>query len=133
MIIAGAALLMGAVQSYAEADTFSLQHRWIWESSMGGFTGRDTLTPGKAGYTRKIRFLKNGTFRGFRNDTLLNTTRFAVRKEQTIFSGDSLRVIRFADSGRCPKQVIWKVTRDTLELGDNHVEPFMHRYRRSGK
>lgn len=133
MIFSAAILSFSPSCAVAQGRGPSLYQSWEWQCSTGGFGGRDSLTPEKAGYTRKIEFTKKGKYREFRSDTLRVSTRFMVRREKTIFSEDSLHIIRFADSARFPPLVIWKLTQDTLELGDNHVEPFGHRYRRTGK
>jgi hypothetical protein len=88
-ITAAFVLLIPVSPGGTPSDTASICKKWTWECSIGGLGGRDTLTPEKAGYTRKIEFTKKGKYREYRSDT--------------------------------------------LELGDNHVEPFGHRFRRTGK
>lgn len=114
--------------SPVRSGTDLIYGRWKWQSSVGGFTGHDTVTPAVVGYTRIIRFSENGEYEEFRSDSLIGTTRFTVDREKTIFSPDSLTVIRFADTARFASKVLWKVGVDSLELGDNCVEPYGHVY-----
>ncbi|MBI3005819.1 MAG: hypothetical protein HYY49_10455 [Ignavibacteriales bacterium] len=130
LILTSTGLLACSQSLPTEPNEVSLYYLWTWQFSTGGFSGYDTLTPGRIGFTRKIEFTTDGTFKEFRNDSLWGITQFTITKEKTIFTSDSLQLIRFADTARFAPQVLWKLTLDELHLGDNHVEPYGHVYRR---
>ncbi len=117
-------------KSPTESENHELYGHWAWQNSIGGFSGHDTITPASVGFTKKVQFTQDGVFREFRSDSLYGTSRFTIVSEKTIFSLDSLPVVHFQDSARFPAQVLWRVTRDSLELGDTHVEPYGHYFTR---
>jgi len=123
-------LLACSKTSPTQVETDSIYGQWAWQFSIGGISGRDTLTPTRVGFTRRVQFSQDGLFQEFRNDSLFGISQFTITRERTIFSPDSLQVIHFQDSVRFQAQVLWTVSRDSLVLGDIHVEPYGHYFTR---
>ena len=128
-------VILSACTQYSSTESANeaLLGTWIWKSSSGGFTGRQTMTPETVGYTKAIRFSRFGIFREFHDDSLVVYARYIVAKKKTIF-GYGRDVICFADStGQLMDQVIMKLTDTELCLADPCTDCFGHAYIRMGK
>lgn len=99
--------------------------KWNWLVSVGGI-GSLTLRPPPI---VRIEFDRSGVFSYYRNDTLVATTPFVIRREQTPMSADSSDVIHYRDSLRFLPQ-IYRVENDTLTLEDLCIDCYIHAYRR---
>jgi hypothetical protein len=106
------------------SQTISLAGNWLWTSASGGLTGSQVITP-----SNKIvlSFTSDGAYSLYRNDTLLNSSIYSVKKGKTIYSSDSMDVIIFRDT-TIEKRVIFKLTIDSLELADNMYDGFGYSY-----
>jgi len=101
---------------------------WVWQSSSGGFSGRQRITPETAGYTKVIDFSEDGVFKEFHSDELFISTGYTIEKKKTIF-GSRNYVISFADSmERISDKVIMEVNEKTLFLSDPCPDCFSHFY-----
>jgi hypothetical protein len=115
-------LLLPACTQYADTRSTNnaLIGSWNWESSSGGFTGKQIITPETAGYTRQIRFSPEGEYQEFHHDTLVITARYTVA------------VLCFSDTtGRLSDKVIMRVTATSLHLSDPYPDGYGHAYVRA--
>jgi hypothetical protein len=104
---------------------YSPYGKWNWLKSVGGIGGW-TLTPPPI---VRVEYERSGLFSYYRNDTLVATTRFVIRREKTFLSSDTCDVIHYQDSLRFVPQA-FKVGIDTLKLTDLCVDCYGHAYKR---
>jgi hypothetical protein len=71
-----AAVLVGC-SNPAGLDGEDVAGSWSWTGSEGGIAG-SVLTPASEGYSVRIVLDGDGTAQGFRNDSLIATTQYAV-------------------------------------------------------
>ena len=122
-------LLLPACTQYADTSSTNsaLCGSWNWESSSGGFTGKQVFTPETVGYTKQIRFSPDGEYREFQDDSLVIAARYAVTTKRTIFGWHE--VVSFSDTtGRLSDKVIMRVTATSLGLSDPHPDGYGHEY-----
>jgi hypothetical protein len=121
--------LLPACTQYADTRSTNnaLWGAWNWESSSGGFTGKQIITPETAGYTKRIRFSPEGEYREFHNGDLVITARYAVVAKKTIFGPHE--VLCFSDStGRLSDKVIMRVTATSVHFSDPYPDGYGHTY-----
>jgi hypothetical protein len=100
-----------------------LHGKWRWRVSVGGIAGH-TLTPPPS---IRLEYDRSGLFSYYRNDTLVATTSFVVRREPTLLSADSSDVIHYRDSVRFVPQA-FRCDNDTLKLSDLCIDCYNHEY-----
>ncbi len=116
--------------SPTEPEPQGIYGSWNWVKSVGGIAGL-TITPAAAGYTERLVLKSDNNCESYRNDTLVATTQFTIRREVTLFSLDSVDVIHYADTNRFMKQIISVIGSDTLGLIDLCYDCFGHTYMRT--
>ena len=100
---------------------------WHWESSSGGFSGKQVITPETLGYTKQIQFYPEGGYQAFHGSDLIITANYTVEIKNTIFG--SHEVICFSDTtGMLGEKVIFRVTETSLLLSDPHPDGYVHTY-----
>lgn len=122
-------LLLGSCAAYTNQQNTdgNIYGSWIWKSSSGGFTGRQTITPESAGYSKVIYFSEDGVYREFHDDELVITAGYTVGMKKTIFGYHE--VISFADStGQMMDKVIMQISETTLYLSEPCPDCFGHTY-----
>ena len=125
-------LLFPSCTKYADTSYLesALCGTWNWDSSSGGFTGKQLITPETLGYTKQLRFSSEGEYQEYHGSTLVITSRYSVVMKNTIYGLHE--VICFSDSTEClSDKVIMKVSEISLHLSDPHPDGFGHSYIRS--
>ncbi|GEM_PF-1414589 len=97
---------------------------WEWVQSVGGIAGH-TITPESAGYTKTVYFQSDLAYREYRNDTLFLSADFWLYQE--MHGEDLVTILQI--SGFEPAQIV-AVTDTTLDLIDDCIDCYSHRYRR---
>ena len=100
--------------------------QWEWLQSTGGIAGW-TLTPATEGYNQQIEFETNGNFSRYVADTLNENTLYTITDGETIYSSAPGKVIQYKE--KSITQAILSVRNDTLVLGDNCHDCFIHSYK----
>jgi hypothetical protein len=100
---------------------------WQWVKSVGGFAGT-TVTPATAGYTQRVVLKSGNTCEYYKNDTLMTTAQFAIYREKTSFSSDSVDVIHYLAPVHFFDQIVSQAGSDTLALADLCMDCFKHTY-----
>jgi hypothetical protein len=112
----------------ADSQSITLSGNWLWIESSGGL-GYHVVTP-TAGTRVTDTYEPDGHYFRYRNDTLIDSKTFVIRKKYSIVSNDSLDAIVFEDSR--PETlllpgysfIILKLTADSLCLGDNMYDGY---------
>ena len=99
---------------------------WNWIKSQGGIAGI-TITPATAGYTRKVVYHYNLLYESYKNDSLELVSPFSVYDLAESPFGSHL-FIHYEALPAYRDQYIYQLTRDTLVLGDNCIDCFVHTY-----
>ncbi len=99
--------------------------KWNWLVSTGGIAGHTLMPPPVV----RFEYVHNGLFFYNRNDTLVATTTFLIRREKTFSSTDTCDVIHYRDSMQFVPQA-FRVDNDTLKLSDLCIDCYNHAYRR---
>jgi hypothetical protein len=103
---------------------------WTWQSSSGGITGKQKMTPETKGYTKTIQFTSFGEYREFHDDSLVISAAYTIERKKTIFDYNH-DVICFSDTANnMMDQVIMKLTDYELCLADPCPDCFGHAYTR---
>jgi hypothetical protein len=104
---------------------------WTWQSSSGGITGKQRMTPETKGYTKTIEFTPFGEYREFHDDILVISTGYTIERKKTIF-GHYHDVICFSNTvTNMMDQVIMKLDDCELCLTDPCPDCFGHAYTRT--
>ena len=106
---------------------------WYWTRTQGGIAG-ETITPSSAGYRQKIIFKRDSSYEFYRDDVLMTTTQFSIRRQLPPGARDSVDLIFYADHPTAPiRGRIWLQGADTLHLDDfNIMDGFYSTYVRIG-
>jgi hypothetical protein len=106
---------------------------WYWIRTQGGFAG-ETITPSSAGYRQKIIFKRDSSYEFYRDDVLMQTTQFSIRRQLPSGAHDSVDLIFYADHAtEIILERIWLQGSDTLHLDDfNIMDGFYNTYVRIG-
>lgn len=107
-------------------DVYSLNGQWDWKGTTGGIAGI-TITPETARYILHIEF-KNNELLFYKNNNVTQQYHYTIIKDKTIYSTDSLYVIKPESSINALPLVITKATRDTIVLADNVNDGFSSTY-----
>lgn len=100
---------------------------WQWVKSTGGIAGTEQ-TPGTTGYTVVLVFTADGTYKYYRNTTLIETAHFTIRREQVTGYPNMIDVIHYEHEESHISQAISFNGKDTLNLGDLCIDCFGHQY-----
>jgi hypothetical protein len=110
-----------------EPRSTDIYGNWRWLQSVGGFAGT-TITPASAGYTQRIVLKSDNSCEFYKNDVLMTTVQFTIRREKTSFSSDSVDVIHYLGSDQLFDQIISLAGSDTLALADLCMDCFHYTY-----
>lgn len=78
----------------AEPVVAKLTGSWRWVKSVGGFAGH-TITPATEGYSQRLNYRNDGTYRWDHADTLLHGGRYTVERVKPNEISDSVDVIHY--------------------------------------
>lgn len=104
----------------------NLKGAWHWKKTTGGFAGI-TTTPETARYILHIEF-KDDELLFFKNNEVTRRYHFSLVKDKTIYSADSLYIIKPYNSENEIPLVITKMVKDTIILADNVNDGFSSTY-----
>lgn len=97
---------------------------WRWVRSSGGIWDH-TITPEKAGETKKIILTKDHHAMYYTNDSLALRINYMILKEKSLFADEPVPVLRL--TGLIRTQII-SLLQDTLYLRDNAYDGYAHVY-----
>lgn len=73
-------------------------------------------------------FSPDGMYYSFRNDTITNQSKYSLKKQKSIYSGELLDFIVF--ESKADDEVIIKLSADSLVIGDNCFDGYISLYKR---
>jgi hypothetical protein len=118
--------------SYSQKTTSlvnkSIVGEWQWINSVGGFTGHDTLKPGPNTNVLLI-FNPDQTYKRTLNEKITEHGSYEIINVESIFDKSNQQAIRFSDS-TAHQPLIINLDEPNLTLSDNHVEAYVHFYKR---
>ncbi|MCD8739660.1 hypothetical protein LT679_03510 [Mucilaginibacter roseus] len=104
----------------------NLKGQWDWKKTTGGFAGI-TTTPETARYILHIEF-KDNELLFYKNDAITQRYHFSLIKDKTIYSMDSLYIIKPDNAESAIPLVVTKMVKDTIVLADNVNDGFSSTY-----
>ncbi|GAA4913623.1 hypothetical protein [Mucilaginibacter defluvii] len=104
----------------------NLKGAWDWKKTTGGFAGV-TITPETARYILHLEF-KDDELLFFKNNEATRGYHFSLVKDKTIYSADSLYIIKPDNSENEIPLVVTKMVKDTIILADNVNDGFSSTY-----
>ncbi|RTQ45315.1 hypothetical protein EJV47_25935 [Hymenobacter gummosus] len=107
------------------APAHQLQHRWTWQSSVGGIAGR-TETPANTGQQRAIEFDANGNAHFYTNGQLTRTTTYTIQTGTSIRTSQPTDIIVYASGGRQS----YSINGQQLTLMDEVYDGYVAEYQR---
>ncbi|MBE9583710.1 hypothetical protein IM792_04560 [Mucilaginibacter sp. JRF] len=107
-------------------DIKSLSGQWDWKKTTGGIAGI-TITPETARYILHIEF-KNSEMLYYKNGEVTQHFHYDITRDKTIYSTDSLYIIKPDTTTNAMPLVITKAVNDTLVLADNVHDGFTTTY-----
>lgn len=113
------------LQNGADGGYKALLGKWSWVQSTGGFAGK-TTTPQTEGHTSQLEFKAGNTVSAYMDGSLTKIIKFDLAKGHSIFSVDSVYILRYQADGL--DQAVLKTTKDTLILADNVNDGFTKTY-----
>ena len=111
----------------APQPSISIIGQWRFLNAVGGFTGKQVISPrGNEIYT----FKADSTFIRLRNDTVLRQGSFHILPVKSIFTGDmrSALLLNMAGYLDAASAQLITISKDTLVITDNHVEPYAYSF-----
>lgn len=118
-VVATLVIVASCTNTPTDPMTPTLEGRWLWRESRGGFTGRDSIFA-KVAEPRVFEFDRDGRFFERRSDTLFDTYNYEVLQRKLDIDLDSVEIVRFF------RWVVWQdiyiirsLTTDSLVLDDD--------------
>ncbi|MCK9212262.1 MAG: hypothetical protein M0P61_15585 [Ignavibacteriaceae bacterium] len=111
-----------------QIDSEQLHGSWQWVKTEGGFTGTGgpNNTPEAAGYTAKAIFKPEGIAQFFRNDTLINQSKYSIIKDTS--HSQVINLLHLTGNENYLDQRIDFRGNDSLILSDNAMDGFYYFY-----
>lgn len=99
---------------------------WLWSGTYGGivFTSE---TPASTGYTKKIVFTNNLTYRMYTNDVITSHGTYSISSHHCIHSGGPKPLIHFSDVTQLD-QMIESISAANLSLSDDSYDGYGSTY-----
>ena len=121
MLIVG---FMACNKKHDDQPATNITGKWRLIQARGGFSGRDVITyDGKTILTLN----RDSSFIAVHDATVLDQGTFRIRSAQSVFDATMQPAIKFVGSQASPDKLI-TVSKDSLLLSDNHVEPYFYKY-----
>jgi hypothetical protein len=98
---------------------------WQWVQSSGGFAG-GTYTSANTAYSQVLQFNRDSSYVIHTNDTLVESGRFTIKEEKTMYGEQLMPVIRFQDGQM--SETIFQLTPDSLTLAQNCYDCYVVGY-----
>lgn len=106
-----------------------LAGEWFWVQSTGGIAGTSSGPTASEQWTRL--FTAESLCRISHNGAVVRSVKFSVGRGMSIYSPDSVGILRFTDAP--DPEMILRLSADSLVLGDNYFDGFTSVYRRIGR
>ncbi len=140
------------VRTY-QVDTSKINGTWIWVNSAGGLSGHELNTPENLGLNKKWIFTSDGEFTEIiNNDTSHRYNSYIFETNQSIIDHNNILMLKtfysLEKNKLLPNKIsqkrllkrmfpeyylIWRLTKDTLSIGDNAYDGMGHLFVREKK
>jgi len=99
--------------------------KWQWVSTSGGFAGK-TITPASEKYNQRLEFTHDGTYKKYKNDSLVDGKNFSFSQSKSIHGLKQVWIISFDESSL--KMAVLFLGPDTMILNEQVYDGFSHTY-----
>ncbi len=110
---------------YFQDSLARIEGQWYWVKSSGGINGI-TIVPTVDDQIR-LRYSKDSVYQFIRTERVVNTSKYFIKKNKSIYQQDSINFIYYSDYQQ-HYDVILKLTKDSLVFADNYFDGFSRLY-----